>query len=84
MNRCRFRRAASAFSRATTQNPRATSASAFVGIGLFYREGYFQQAIDSNNWQTEYYNPVDPHNIPLEPVLDGGRRARDLAAWRSA
>jgi starch phosphorylase len=42
----------------------------FVGIGLFYREGYFQQAIDSNNWQTEYYNPVDPHNVPLEPVLD--------------
>jgi hypothetical protein len=29
----------------------------FVGISLFYREGYFQQAIDSNNWQTEYYNP---------------------------
>jgi len=38
----------------------------FVGIGLFYREGYFQQAIDSNNWQTEYYNPVYPHNVPLE------------------
>src|SRR5450631_1930064 len=42
----------------------------FVGVGLFYREGYFQQAIDSNNWQTEYYNPVDPHNVPIEPVLD--------------
>ena len=41
-----------------------------VGIGLFYREGYFQQAIDSNNWQTEYYNPVDPKNVPLEPVFD--------------
>jgi starch phosphorylase len=41
-----------------------------VGVGLFYREGYFQQAIDSNNWQTEYYNPVDPHNIPIEPLLD--------------
>ncbi len=42
----------------------------FVGIGLFYREGYFQQAIDSNNWQTEYYNPVDPKNVPVEPVFD--------------
>jgi starch phosphorylase len=40
-----------------------------VGVGLFYREGYFQQAIDANNWQTEYYNPVDPRNVPLEPVL---------------
>ena len=42
----------------------------FVGVGLFYREGYFQQAIDSNNWQTEFYNLVDPENVPLEPVLD--------------
>jgi len=42
----------------------------FVGVGLFYREGYFQQAIDSNNWQTEYYNLVNPQNAPLEPVLD--------------
>jgi starch phosphorylase len=42
----------------------------FVGVGLFYREGYFQQAIDSNNWQTEFYNLVDPQNVPLEPVLD--------------
>ena len=41
----------------------------FVGVGLFYREGYFQQAIDSNNWQTEFYNLVDPQNAPLEPVL---------------
>src|ERR1700690_1333084 len=41
----------------------------FVGVGLFYREGYFQQAIDSNNWQTEFYNLVDPKNVPLEPVL---------------
>jgi len=42
----------------------------FVGISLFYREGYFQQAIDSNNWQTEFYNPVDPQNVPVEPVFD--------------
>ena len=42
----------------------------FVGISLFYREGYFQQAIDANNWQTEYYNVVHPENVPLEPVLN--------------
>ncbi|HEY3762620.1 MAG TPA: alpha-glucan family phosphorylase [Verrucomicrobiae bacterium] len=42
----------------------------FVGISLFYREGYFQQAIDSNNWQTEYYNLVSPENVPLEPVMN--------------
>jgi starch phosphorylase len=42
----------------------------FVGISLFYREGYFQQAIDNNNWQTEYYTLIDPENVPVEPVLD--------------
>jgi starch phosphorylase len=41
-----------------------------VGISLFYREGYFQQSIDSNNWQTEYYTLLNPENLPLEPVLD--------------
>jgi starch phosphorylase len=47
----------------------------FVGISLFYREGYFQQAIDTNNWQTEFYNLIDPRNVPLEPVFnaDGER-----------
>jgi starch phosphorylase len=42
----------------------------FVGISLFYREGYFQQAIDTNNWQTEYYTLLNPKNLPLEPVLN--------------
>jgi len=42
----------------------------FVGISLFYREGYFQQAIDANNWQTEYYTLLNPKNLPLEPVLN--------------
>jgi glycogen phosphorylase len=41
-----------------------------VGISLFYREGYFQQAIDQENWQTEYYTPLNPGSLPLEPVLD--------------
>lgn len=42
----------------------------FVGVSLFYREGYFQQMIDQNNWQTEYYSWLDPKNLPLEHVLD--------------
>lgn len=42
----------------------------FVGISLFYREGYFQQAFDANNWQTEYYTLLNPRNLPLEPVLN--------------
>ena len=42
----------------------------FVGISLFYREGYFQQQINQDNWQTEYYTLLNPQNLPLEPVLD--------------
>ena len=40
----------------------------FVGISLFYREGYFMQAIDANNWQTEYYDRLAPNLLPVEPV----------------
>jgi glycogen phosphorylase len=42
----------------------------FAGISLFYREGYFQQAINPDNWQTEYYTLLNPKNLPMEPVLD--------------
>ncbi|HEX4343624.1 MAG TPA: alpha-glucan family phosphorylase [Verrucomicrobiae bacterium] len=42
----------------------------FVGVSLFYREGYFQQTFDANNWQTEYYTTLNPKNLPLEPVLN--------------
>jgi starch phosphorylase len=65
----------------------------FVGISLFYREGYFQQAIDHNNWQTEYYSLLNPDNLPVEAVhdasgqpvkckvqIDGGEVA--FTAWR--
>src|SRR5437667_978561 len=41
-----------------------------VGISLFYREGYFQQAIDPNNWQNEYYTLLNPKNLPMVPVLN--------------
>jgi len=43
----------------------------FIGISLFYREGYFQQAINHDNWQTEHYTLLNPRNLPVEPVLDG-------------
>src|SRR5215468_2987090 len=65
----------------------------FVGISLFYREGYFQQAIDTNNWQTEYYTLLNPKNLPIEPVLnargeplvcmvDMGMNQVSFQAWR--
>ena len=42
----------------------------FVGITLFYREGYFQQTINQDNWQTELYTLLNPPNLPMEPVLN--------------
>lgn len=42
----------------------------FVGISLFYREGYFQQTINQDNWQVEVYTLLNPKNIPVEPVLN--------------
>ena len=42
----------------------------FVGISLFYREGYFQQSISQDNWQVDYYTHLNPRNLPIEPVLD--------------
>jgi len=41
----------------------------FRGISLFYREGYFQQTINHENWQTEYYTLLNPRNLAVEPVL---------------
>jgi starch phosphorylase len=42
----------------------------FVGISLFYREGYFQQTINQDNWQTEHYTLLNPRDLPVEAVLD--------------
>jgi starch phosphorylase len=42
----------------------------FVGVSLFYRYGYFQQSINQDNWQTEYYTLLNPRNLPIEPVFD--------------
>jgi glycogen phosphorylase len=41
-----------------------------VGISLFYREGYFQQAINHENWQVDYYRLLNPNNLPMEEVRD--------------
>lgn len=36
-----------------------------VGIGLFYHEGYFTQAIDAAGWQQESYPQMDAIKLPL-------------------
>ncbi|HEY6064996.1 MAG TPA: alpha-glucan family phosphorylase, partial [Thermoanaerobaculia bacterium] len=45
-----------------------------VGVGLFYREGYFRQLLDRDGWQHEENPPLDPADLPLSlpPTPDGG------------
>ncbi len=44
----------------------------FVGVTLFYRQGYFVQKINSEGWQLEEYNQHDHHSLPVVPVMDEG------------
>jgi starch phosphorylase len=41
-----------------------------VGIGLFYRQGYFQQHLDPNGIQYENYPSTDPSTVPVELVTN--------------
>ncbi len=42
----------------------------FVGIGLFYKQGYFQQHVDSTGSQQESYPTTDPSLVPVDLVRD--------------
>ena len=63
-----------------------------VGIGLFYRHGYFEQRLDENDRQTEHYPLIDANRLPIElvpmaPVVelagdDGELVPVRLGVWR--
>ena len=46
----------------------------FIGVGLFYRHGYFRQTIDADGHQEHAYPDYDPQRLPLKRVAgeDGG------------
>ncbi|ABG03277.1 Alpha-glucan phosphorylase [Rubrobacter xylanophilus DSM 9941] len=65
-----------------------------VGVGILYSEGYFRQRIGADGRQEEVYEPLDPAELPVRPLLDGeGREARvgvelpgrglSLRVWRA-
>lgn len=41
-----------------------------VAVGLLYRNGYFQQYLNSDGWQQEYTPDLDFSNLPVNPVKD--------------
>ena len=61
-----------------------------VGMGLFYRGGYFRQSLDETGWQCEAYPDNDPESLGLErlPVevsvdLAGEQVAAAVGGWAS-
>jgi glycogen phosphorylase len=58
-----------------------------VGVGLFYRGGYFEQGLSPEGRQTEDYHPVDPEAAGLvrEPVtveVELSGETVSAAVWR--
>jgi glycogen phosphorylase len=49
-----------------------------VGVGLFYRHGYFQQELSVDGWQQERYPNLDPYAMALTRC-DGVQVSVDLA-----
>jgi starch phosphorylase len=39
-----------------------------IGVGLFFREGYFHQRLDHGGWQHEYWTPNDFEQLPAALV----------------
>lgn len=42
----------------------------FIGITLFYKEGYFRQYLNHDGWQMEDYPLQSAENLPIEKVTD--------------
>ncbi len=52
-----------------------------IGVGLLYRNGYFQQYLNQDGWQQEFYNTYDFHNMGIKEVKgeDGGSLEIEMA-----
>ncbi|WP_343601560.1 alpha-glucan family phosphorylase [Mycobacterium sp.] len=41
-----------------------------IGVGLYYRSGYFRQSLTADGWQHETYPSLDPQGLPLRLLTD--------------
>jgi glycogen phosphorylase len=49
-----------------------------VGVGLFYRAGYFRQAISREGWQEESYPVLDPDGLPMRVLRNADGSAANV------
>ncbi|HET9037349.1 MAG TPA: alpha-glucan family phosphorylase, partial [Myxococcaceae bacterium] len=49
-----------------------------VGVGLFYRRGFFHQRLDRSGWQHEWWSTSDPEELPMRLEVDGNGRPRQV------
>jgi len=42
----------------------------FVGVGILYRQGYFNQTIDEHGTQISHYSPSDFYDLPVTQAVD--------------
>ncbi len=45
-----------------------------LAVGLFYRNGYFQQRLDATGWQVESWQETDPELSPIVPLVRDGEQ----------
>jgi starch phosphorylase len=50
-----------------------------IGVGLFYRSGYFAQSISADGWQQESYPVLDPDGLPLSVLRHPDGTAAQVA-----
>ncbi len=50
-----------------------------IGVGLFYRSGYFAQSISPDGWQQESYPVLDPDGLPLSVLRHPDGTAAQVA-----
>lgn len=49
-----------------------------IGVGLFYRAGYFRQSISREGWQQESYPVLDPDGLPMRVLRNPDGSAAQL------
>ena len=79
---CRSTPAASASWPATTSRRPRDLGVPLVGIGLFYRNGYFRQSLSLDGWQQERFPELDPYAMAIRAVRRRPRHRRAGAARR--